>query len=349
LSEEGMPSKISFEDSQEGWCVERALRFMEECQGRPFCMQVSLERPHAPWYADPRFWNMYPADLALPPTINQDPAGRPPHFRAMYEGFHRWQGEIEPKTFEHAARRVWRAYLACITQTDYAVGLLLDYLARAGLAEQTVVIYHADHGGYSGTHGIHEKAPGICSEAVCRIPFLWRVPGVTPAGSVTSCLAENVDIAPTITALCGLPSMETADGKDITPLLRGSNAPVREVAVTEHPWSKALRWRQWRFVHYQREMFKGEDVGELYDLSVDPDETRNLYHDAQHQPVVQECRRLLLEWLIGTTRVVTVLPPYAWGNGSAPQTYDFATVGDGKMSNQAGPALLARRGQLNYL
>ena len=344
---EGMPSKLDFDDSQEGWCVRGAIRFMEECGDRPFCMQVSLERPHQVFYPSRRFWDLYPDDLALPPTLHQDPSGRPPHFRAAFDAFRRVRSPIEPRGFEEVARRLWRGYLACITQVDHALGLLLGYLDRTGLADRTVVVYHADHGGYSGTYGIQEKAPGICSEAVCRVPFLWRLPGAAPElrGAVCRELVESVDLAPTISALCGLPAMESVDGRDLTGLLRGAREAVRDVAVTEHPWSKALRWKQWRFVHYQPGMFGAEDVGELYDLSGDPTESRNLYHDGSHQGVVQECRRRLLEWLIGTSRVATVWP--AVDHSRRP--YDYRTAGDGKEASSAGPRLRAERGQLNYL
>jgi hypothetical protein len=92
-------------------------------------------------------------------------------------------------------------------------------------------------------------------------------------------------------------------------------------------------------------MFGGEDVGELYDLERDPDEAANLYHDARHRPVVEEGRRRLLEWLIGTTRVRTVWP--APNVPDVPFRYD--TAGDGKEANTAGPAERLRRGQVNYL
>jgi arylsulfatase A-like enzyme len=351
LAMEGMPSQLPFEHSQEGWCVQEAIKFMDSCRGQPFCMEVSLERPHSPWFPARQFWDMYPDDLALPPTIDQDPSGRPPHFRAAYEAFHNHPWVLEPKDFETGARRAWRGYLACITHVDHAVGLLLDHLDRAGLAKDTLVIYTADHGAYSGTYGIQEKAPGICSEAVCRVPSLWRGPGVTAAGAVNRQLVEQVDIAPTLASLCGLPAMETVDGRDLSPLLRGGAEAVREVAVTEHPWSKALRWKQWRFVHYQREMFNGQDIGELYDIDGDPNETRNLYHDPAHQAVVLECRRLLLEWLIRTTRVKTVWPPVTvvdFGR-AATSHWDYAPAGDGKEANTAGPALRFKRGQPYYL
>ncbi|MBI2192160.1 MAG: sulfatase-like hydrolase/transferase [Planctomycetes bacterium] len=342
---EGFPSPLPFELSQEGWSVEEAIRFMESCAGRPFCMEVSLQRPHQPFTPDKRFWDLYPEDLALPPTLNQDPSGRPPHFRASYEGFRKMQWPIEPNNFEAGARRLWRGYLGCISHVDHAVGLLLDYLDRAGLASNTLVMYSADHGAYSGTHGIPEKAPGICSDAVCRVPLICRVPGVTRPRAVCHQLVELVDLAPTFASLCGLPPMKTADGKDLSPLLRGEDTPVRDVAVTEHPWSKALRWKRWRFVHYQREMFGGRDIGELYDLEADPNEASNLYGSPPHRSVVQECRRLLLEWIIRTRRVATVWPALDWSRSP----YDYQTAGDGKESNTAGPAARVKKGQLHYI
>lgn len=342
---EGFPSPLPFELSQEGWCVEEAVKFMDGCQGRPFCIEVSLQRPHQPFTPDKRFWEMYPEDLALPPTLEQDPSGRPPHFQSAYAWFRKMNWPIEPNHFEAGARRLWRGYLGCVSHVDHAVGLLLDYLDRSGLARSTILIYTADHGAYSGAHGLPEKAPGICSDAVCRVPMIWRVPDASSPGSVCHQLVELVDIAPTIASLCGLPPMPTADGRDISGLLRGDHPPVREVAATEHPWSKAIRWKQWRFVHYQREMFGGKDVGELYDLERDPEETRNLYSDPDHQGIVQECRRLLLEWLIRTTRVVTVWPALDWSR----HPYDYQTAGDGKESNTAGPAARVHKGQLNYI
>jgi len=177
------------------------------------------------------------------------------------------------------------------------------------------------------------------------VPMIWRVPGASARGTVCDHLVEGVDIAPTIAALCGLPPMDTVDGCDISHLLRGGAEPVREVAVTENPWSKALRWRRWRFVHYQPEMFPDRDVGELYDLENDPNETRNLYPDPAHREVVEQCRRLLLEWLVRTTRVVNVWPFV----GYPKRPLDYCTAGDGKESNTAGPALRLKQGNVNYL
>lgn len=343
---EGRPSNLPYEHSVEGWCVKQAIDFIDAGGDQPFCMEVSLPRPHQCYTPDKMFWDMYDDDLALPPTIRNDASHRPPHFRNAVEGYRKSEGLLEPKGFEHVSRRVWRAYLACITQVDHALGQLIDHLETRGLAENTIIIYGSDHGAYSTTHGVPEKAPGICSEAVCRVPYIWHVPGHTKAGHVSDAFVENIDLAPTICNLCDLPPIDSVDGRNISHLLAGDTTPVRDMAVTEHPWSKAIRWDKWRFVHYQYAMFDGDDVGELYDLEADPDETRNLYHDPAYAHVVHEARRRLLEWLIGTTRIATMWPSPGWSREAGIR---YPTAGDGKESNTAGPAQRARNGAKHYL
>ncbi|MBU7004953.1 MAG: sulfatase-like hydrolase/transferase, partial [Theionarchaea archaeon] len=102
---EGMPSQLPFELSEEGWTVQKAIGFIDDCRGEPFCMQVSLERPHQPFFPDVRFWEMYPEDIDPPSTIHQDPSHRPPHFRITYENFRtKWDWPIEPDDFDgHAS------------------------------------------------------------------------------------------------------------------------------------------------------------------------------------------------------------------------------------------------------
>ncbi len=341
---EARPSHLPYRASLEGWCVTEAIRFMDESGERPFMLECSLPRPHECYTPDRKFWDMYPDDLALPPTIHNSAAHRPPHFQAMVERLKNQEWLIEPKTFEAGCRRVWRGYLACVTQVDYALGELLTYLQRTGKDANTVVVYGTDHGAYEGTFGVPEKAPGICSEAVCRVPMLWYAPGVTGEGLVSRQLVENIDITPTLLSLCGLPQLETTDGHDLTPLLKGKEKPLREVAVTENVWSKALRWGPWRFVHYPTALF-GSDVGELYNLDNDPDETTNLYHDPASQAIVSEGRKRLLEWLTMTTRYVTVLPAPA----GLPPSRTAIIAADGKESNKVGVEERIRRNRINYI
>jgi len=337
------PSKLPFELSVEGYVNRLAMQFMDDVVGRdqPFCLEVSYHRPHQVYTPAQKFWDMYDDDLDLPPgAFDADVSGRPPHFQKMAERGRTMTGHYDPADPESRLRRVWKGYLACISHCDHALGELLDFLDQRGLADNTLVIYTSDHGAYSGTFGVPEKAPGICSEQVCRIPSIWRMPGQAGAGRVDH-FAHITDVAPTVCSLAGLPEMDTVDGRDISPLVAGTDQPIHNVAVTEHPWSKSIRWGSWRLVHYQPEMFDGQDIGELYDIDTDPWETANLYHDADHAAVVHEGRRLLLEWLIRTTRPTTVHPPIKGEGG-------HRLGADGRMSN-ATPVTARLDGSANYI
>ena len=339
------PSDLPFEHSQEGWTARESIDFMRGCGDRPFCMHVSFTRPHQCFTPAKQFWDMYDENLDLPETYGSDISHRPPHFQEAVEYYSKAQGLFEPRDTESFVRRLWRGYLACITHVDYAVGQLLDFLDKSGLAENTIVIYTADHGAYHGRYGVLEKAPGICSDSVCRIPFIWRVPGMGEDGRTCDHFVENVDIAPTISELCDLPGMETVDGVSIRSLLEGQDEPVHKVGVTENPWSKSLRWGPWRFVHYQPETFDNQDIGELYNLEQDPLEKTNLYKDPDSQDIVNKCRQLLLEWLIGTTRHVTTWPP-SGGTAGMPT---YLQAGDKKLPNSVAAAFHAKEGQVRYL
>jgi arylsulfatase A-like enzyme len=136
---------------------------------------------------------------------------------------------------------------------------------------------------------------------------------------VVGARVESVDIAATLPGLVGLEPMRSVDGKDLTGLLRDDDAEIRDLAVTENALSKAMHWEDWWFVHYPRRLFAGQDVGELYDLSTDPDETTNLYTDPAKADVVVEARLRLLDWLSETTRVTSAI---------AAEIADTALAGD---------------------
>ncbi len=344
---DAMPSLLPFEHTQEVWSAREAIRFIDQSPDQPFCIQVAFQKPHHPLLPQQRFWDLYPEDLELPPTWHHDPSDRPPHFREVYEAYHDrdWPYDQPGQDSQAGPRRLWRGTLACISQIDEVFGNLLQALEDRGIAENTIVVYSSDHGAYHGIHGLPEKAPGICSDAVCRVPMIWRVPGVTSPGRTSDALFETVDISPTLLSLCGLPPLESADGLDATSLLRGETTNLHPVAVTEHPWSRSVVWGQWRLVHYQREMFNGEDTGELYNLEDDPDETRNLYADSQYKPIVEEGRRLLLEWLIRTLRV-TVSNPVAYDDSEP--TRKYFTADDGRAPNHLQPRFRDEN-RINYL
>ena len=245
----------------------------------------------------------------MPTTTSPQPTKR----RIMIASARRWRESpwqlFQPKTFAAGRLRKLRGYLGAVSQVDAALGKLLDYLRASGQAKNTIVVYTSDHGDYAAEHGIMEKAPGICSDAITRVPLIWWAPGRIKPGRAVAEIIELVDISNTLCSLAKVEAMETSDGRDITPLFAGERSADERIGLTEFAWSKSIRKGDYRLVHYPRAMFAQEyptGFGELYDLAVDPWEMSNLYFDGSYREKVEELRAELLEWLITSTRPRTV-------------------------------------------
>jgi len=354
---EGRPSKVSYRDGQEGWIARTSMDFMAECQKdeRPFFLHVSLPKPHQCYTPAQEFWDLYDEGrLTLPPNADYDMQGKAPHLRRAADHWRNGSWQLfEPKTFEAGRLRKFHGYLGNISHVDHAVGELLDFLQEAGLEQETIVVYSSDHGDYACEHGILEKAPGICADAITRIPYLWRWPGRFPAGHRSDALVETVDMATTLCMLAGVDPLETSDGKDISSLLAGGAVAVRAVAVTEFAWSKSVRKGDWRLVFYPQAMFAAEHpdgFGELYNLREDPWEMRNLYFDPAQAGRVRELERDLAEWLVTTTRPRTVLPCLRFEGPQAVTRYRNTVNADGKISpERLREKVAAGNWNINYL
>ncbi|MBD3318271.1 MAG: sulfatase-like hydrolase/transferase [Chitinivibrionales bacterium] len=260
---------------------------------------------------------MYEAKkLTFPPNMDYEFVHKSPSLlkKREYWTSSRWF-IFDPKTLEAARRRKLHGYLGAVSQVDYAVGQMLDYIRSAGLADNTIVVYSADHGDYACEHGIMEKAPGICHDAITRIPMIWWAPGRFREGHVAEELVESVDVGTTLCALAGLDRPETSDGYDISSLLAGKHETIRDLGVTEFPWSRSVRQGDWRYVWYARDYYFQEypdGFGELYNLADDPWEMKNLYFEPEHQNRIAAMKAALLDWLITTTRFATMFG--YWGN-----------------------------------
>ena len=343
------PSKVCYADSQEGWIARTIVDYMGryKAEGKPFIVHASLPKPHQCYAPAQEFWDLYDESaLTLPPNADYDMAHKAPHLRRQAEHWRtaRWQ-LFHPKTFAAGRLRKLHGYLGCVSHVDHAVGQMLDGLRTHGLADDTIVVYASDHGDYACEHGIMEKAPGICSDAITRVPMLWRWPGHVAAGHVATEIVETVDFANTLCALTGVDALETADGKDISHLLRGESGDAHRLGVTEFAWSRSVRKGRHRLVYYPPEMFADEcpdGFGELYDLEADPWEMHNLYFDPAHADLVRQLERDLLDWLVTTTRPVTVLPLRPYASPQSVTRYGATVNGDNKTHHDRIRALKHR-------
>jgi arylsulfatase A-like enzyme len=346
-------SDLPYELTQEMYATSKAIEFIEQSGEAPFCVNISYQRPHYQLHPQKRFWDLYDEDIELPETFYLSNAHRNPAFQETawdHNSPLEFRYAAEGENPEEGFRRIWRGTLACVSQIDDVFGRLIQFLKDKNLYDNTIIVYGADHGAYHSEYAIHEKAPGICSSAVCKVPFIWHVPEGL-AGVFRDELVENIDINSTVTSLCDLEPMNSVDGKDISSLLKDRDSgEVRNVAVTENVWSKSIRFGQYRLVHYNIKTFDNEDTGELYDVDNDPLECENLYYKSEYQEIVAEARRLLLDWLIETTRCVTCMPTYKLPNirDSLCERHEFPIAGDGKALN-AHQMINREDKNLNYI
>ena len=278
-----------------------ALETMKRLQNaqKPFFIAAGFVRPHLPFCAPKKYWNMHDPDKLPMPAFEKLPAGSPKV--AQKRG-----GEIaaydpvpagDEAEFSPALKRqLIHGYYAAASYVDAQIGKVLDELDRTGLAENTIIVLWGDHGFHLGDLGIWTKHTNY--EQANHIPLIIVASGVTKPGSSTKQLTETVDLFPTLAELAGLPKPtgpQSMDGVSLVPVLKDPAARVRDHAYHCFPkrqMGRAIRTERYRLVEWKQPRASADSAElELYDYEKDPLETKNL---AAEQPeTVQELRAIL--------------------------------------------------------
>ncbi|HEY7862228.1 MAG TPA: sulfatase [Thermoanaerobaculia bacterium] len=279
---------------------DQALLFFERERDpkKPFCMLYSFKAPHGNWTPAKRYANYFDdLEIPLPPTLEDKLQGRPEALRRTQMSIADMGDFGVPKSLPEEERRrlnymhLVKNYYRVLLSVDDNVGRVLDYLDANGLAENTVVVYTSDNGFFLGEHGFYDKR--LMYEPSIRVPFLVRAPGRARPRVDSEHLVLNVDLAPTIFELAGLPVPSCVQGKSLLPLLEGAQTAWRDAfyyEYFEHPGPhcvrknhgiRTARWKLIEFWEQPREL-------ELYDLARDPGEVKNLAADPKHAATVRE-------------------------------------------------------------
>ncbi|HWQ92278.1 MAG TPA: sulfatase [Clostridia bacterium] len=175
-----------------------------------------------------------------------------------------------------------RDYLACVQGVDDSVGKVLDYLAQAGLERNTIVIYASDNGWYLGDLGLYDKR--FMYEPGLRVPLLARGPGIK-SGIVPKQFVINVDLAPTFLDLAGLPVPDSMQGRSLAPLMRGESPANWRTSIYYRYYHDpghhntaahlGVRTATHKLIYYWK-----KDAYEMFDLTTDPTEQKNLLYAA---------------------------------------------------------------------
>ena len=265
------PSPLPPEHHVDHWVADCTIRRMREHvetrPEKPFLMLCSFPKPHSPYDPPAKYVDMYdPREIPEPVGHPSMLADRAPH--ADRERYQRGFTSLSP-----AARQVIKMYYyATITHQDAQIGRVLAALHGEGLAQDTIVIYCADHGDLMGDFGTYFKCSFL--EGSVRVPILFRGPGV-PAGERRSQLVGLQDIFPTLAAMTGTPVDADVQGVDLAATLTDPLADVRDLYYSEcldnpHQTEMVTDGR-WKYCYAQE-----GPTEELYDLVNDPHELTNL-------------------------------------------------------------------------
>lgn len=266
--------------------AEEALKGIGQ-RGTPFFLAVGFWKPHAPFNAPKKYWDMYDRDRIEMPANPQPPTDVPPialhDSREILRGF---KSNPDGKPTEAEVRTLRHGYLAAISYMDAQVGRVLTALRQNGLENNTIVVFWSDHGFHLGEHGLWAKTSNF--ELDARVPLIVCTPE-HPGGQVCESVVELLDIYPSLADLCGLTPPNNLEGLSINGLLDDPTQSIKPADYTWHPRpaypsngtdpdvmgnsvrTQRYRYTQWR--DYQSNELLAE---ELYDHNTDTNETVNL-------------------------------------------------------------------------
>ena len=279
-------------DEPDGMIARRAVQILEEHlrtrKDQPFFLAVGFHKPHLPWVAPRRYFEMHdPAKMPLPQTPPDDLEDIPKVALTLRPQ--------EQKMTDEEKRLAIRAYYACVSFMDAQVGVLLDALDKHKLWDNTVIVLWGDNGFHLGEHGGLWRKMTLFEESA-GVPLIIAAPNIDGKGKSCDRTVEFVDIYPTLCELCGLPMPKHhLSGKSLVPLLNDPKASWDKPALTFVRRGRVLgvsiRTERWRYTEWD----EGRMGIELYDHENDPHEWRNLANNPKFADVVKEMKRLMRE------------------------------------------------------
>ncbi len=283
---------VPAEHTEEAWIADRAIASLRELNGKPFFLTVSFPAPHALWVVNEPYYSLHDrASIPLPANRHsvQDVDRQTSPYR-----FGQLLGDA-------GLREYTGVYYGMVSMMDANLDRILDELKRLGREEDTLVIFTADHGDMLGGHGMYDKVSYSMYEETTRVPLLMKLPGSIPADGTIQTQAGSCDVSPTILDYLGLPLPEGVAGRSLRPFIDGQEDLDRPIFAErdraawgedgERHFQRLIRTLDWKYCYHSR----GES--QLFDLEVDPGETKNLIDDRSARNAKRRLHRDLVRWM----------------------------------------------------
>ncbi len=274
-------------DQMDGQSAAEAVRILNEPRDEPLFLAVGLNKPHDPFIAPKKYFDLYPPATVTPPTV---PERQGPHVPLAIH-----QGLDFSKFTDQDRHEFLRAYMACTSYMDAQLGKVLAVLDRdrgSGNGwDNTIVVFFGDHGYHLGEHSWWNK--GTLFEESARVPLIVWAPNAVGMGRSTTALAELVDLYPTLCDLCGISPPAGLQGTSLRPVLDDPKKSVNKMAETVvkrgDVMGRSIRTDRWRYTEWDG----GKEGVELYDQQDDPDDYVNLADDPAHTAVLAELKQMM--------------------------------------------------------
>lgn len=271
----------------DGQAADAAIEALRRLRDRPFFLAVGTKRPHLPWAAPKRYWDLHRrADFMLPTEVARA-------VDAQMLKAYPWRYEWRPKTGElrgysdiplaesvsaTKSAELRHAYYASVSYIDAQVGRIIDELDRLGLTETTLIVLWSDHGFHLGENDQWGKKSN--TELDLRVPLIVVAPGVTQPRGRTAAMVELVDLFPTLAELAGLTSPPELEGVSFAPVLRDPQRKWKPAVFSQYVrgavTGRAVRSEFHRYIEWSHKDSSEVVDRELYLLSTDPLQRRNL-------------------------------------------------------------------------
>ena len=259
---------------RDGKTAKRAVEVLKEIQDTRFFLAVGFHKPHLPFYAPKKYYELYEDESFNLPSSYSLPDGAP----AIAGGKSRWFREFrdipdEGPLSNAKTLELIRGYAASTSYMDAQVGRVLDQLDILRLTENTVIVFAGDHGFYLGEHGMWNK--NKLFEVSLRSPLIVSVPRQTYQGVKTDALTELVDIYPTLCDACQIPIPSQLEGASLMSVIAQPTRPWKTAAFSQKGGGNgnSIRTDRYRYTEWGSNGRRGV---ELYDYDTDPNETVNI-------------------------------------------------------------------------
>lgn len=259
----------------------KQLRSLASNKEKPFFLAIGLIKPHLPFGAPKKYYDLYDGVKFPPISHSIQPKGRTTwHKSGEFMKYNRWGKD--PREDEVFAEDVRRHYAACVSYSDYHVGQILAELKRTGADKNTIVVLWGDHGWHLGEHAIWGKH-SLFEEAL-RSPLIVYYPGMKQQGARSKAVVETLDVFPTLCDLTGIQKPDFVQGVSLQPIIDNPESEGH-TAVAYTKWATTIRTAIHRMTLHK------DGFVELYDHTSPEGETKNI---AKENPdLVKELTRLI--------------------------------------------------------